>query len=79
MFTPDPYDNRKLTIAFSVVFSCWTKMLDLIGLALDSENMRFTRFDGRLSLQQRKESIDRFRGDPKVNILLISIGSGAVG
>lgn len=54
-------------------------MLDLIGLALDSENMRFTRFDGRLSLQQRKESIDRFRGDPKVNILLISIGSGAVG
>lgn len=54
-------------------------MLDLIGLALASENMRFARFDGSLSIQQRKESIDSFRENPEVNILLISIGSGSVG
>ncbi|KAL7268409.1 hypothetical protein RUND412_008969 [Rhizina undulata] len=40
----------------SVVFSSWTKMLDL-----------------------RKEAIDRFRGDPEVNILLMSLGAGGVG
>lgn len=54
-------------------------MLDLIGLGLASENMRFTRFDGRLTLQQREVSLGLFREDPDVNILLISIGSGAVG
>lgn len=74
-----PCDSQKTDHHFSVVFSCWTKMLDLIGLSLASENMRFTRFDGRLSLKQREVSLSLFREDPDVNILLISIGSGAVG
>lgn len=54
-------------------------MLDLIGLALVSVNMEFARFDGSLSLQQRGDSIARFREDPQVNVLLISIGCGSVG
>lgn len=72
-------NDQILNIGFSVVFSCWTKMLDMVGLALVSENIQFSRFDGRLSLQQRKESLDLFRNDLEVNVLLISIGSGAVG
>lgn len=54
-------------------------MLDMVGLTLASENIQFSRFDGRLSLKQRKESLDLFRNHPEVNVLLISIGSGAVG
>ncbi|KAI5843795.1 SNF2 family N-terminal domain-containing protein [Morchella snyderi] len=63
----------------SVVFSCWTKMLDLIAIALKNEQMGFYRYDGRLSMRQRDESVRCFRADPQINILLISIGSGAVG
>lgn len=63
----------------SVVFSCWTKMLDLIGVALSSERMIFCRYDGSLNIRQRDEIIHRFRTDPEINILLISVGSGSVG
>jgi SNF2 family DNA or RNA helicase len=54
-------------------------MLDLIAIALNIEQMKFCRYDGSLSLRQRDESVRCFRADPEINILLISIGSGAVG
>lgn len=54
-------------------------MLDLVAIALNNEQMRFCRYDGRHSMRQRDESVRCFRADPQINIVLISIGSGAVG
>lgn len=54
-------------------------MLDLIQFAFNSENINFTRFDGRSTVVQRRLAINLFRDDPTVNVLLVSVGSGSVG
>lgn len=59
----------------SVIFSFWTKMLDLIGSALRDRNMKFCRLDGQSTLSQRKHALGTFGTDPECNIMLASIGA----
>ncbi|RSL44832.1 hypothetical protein CEP53_011048 [Fusarium sp. AF-6] len=59
----------------SVIFSFWTKMLDLIGAALEDEDMKFCRIDGQSSMPQRKQALETFGNDPECNIMLASIGA----
>ncbi|KAJ4243152.1 hypothetical protein NW757_011478 [Fusarium falciforme] len=59
----------------SVIFSFWTKMLDLIGVALEDKGMKFCRIDGQSSMSQRKQAIATFGNDPECNIMLASIGA----
>ncbi|RSM09077.1 hypothetical protein CDV31_007844 [Fusarium ambrosium] len=59
----------------SVIFSFWTKMLDLIGAALGDEDMKFCRIDGQSSMPQRKQALETFGNDPECNIMLASIGA----
>ncbi|MCJ1401479.1 hypothetical protein MMC11_004693 [Xylographa trunciseda] len=63
----------------SVVFSCWTKMLDLLEQALNHEGISFARIDGKKTDVQRRAAIERFRTDPGCTLLLASIGSAGVG
>ena len=63
----------------SVVFSEWTKMLDLIGKALRLSKIYFVRLDGKMTWQQRKRAIEEFRGNPRCVVLLASIRSAGVG
>lgn len=63
----------------SVVFTCWTKMLDLIGTSLASNGFVFQRIDGAKSDRQRRAALEAFRTNPGCTILLASIGSAGVG
>ncbi|RBQ87208.1 hypothetical protein FVER53263_20742 [Fusarium verticillioides] len=63
----------------SVVFSYWTKMLDLIGFALNSQGFQFQRIDGQSSMSQRKAALETFGGDPECNVMLASIGAAGEG
>ncbi|GME30103.1 SNF2 family N-terminal domain-containing protein [Neofusicoccum parvum] len=63
----------------SVIFSCWTKMLDQIGKALQTHDLRFERIDGSKSDSQRRSALKRFRTLDDCCILLASIGSAGVG
>ncbi|KAM5360851.1 hypothetical protein ACJZ2D_013480 [Fusarium nematophilum] len=63
----------------SVIFSYWTKMLDLIGAALGDKDLRFRRIDGQSSMSQRKQALDIFSSDPECNIMLASIGAAGEG
>ncbi|QKX58663.1 uncharacterized protein TRUGW13939_05790 [Talaromyces rugulosus] len=62
-----------------VIFSYWTRMLDLIGNALDERQLPFQRIDGQRSLSQRKEALEKFGNDPQCNIMLASIGAAGEG
>jgi len=66
-------------ILISVVFSYWTKMLDLIEASLRDRGMKFCRIDGQSSLPQRKHALKRFDNDPECNIMLASIGAAGEG
>ncbi|CZR56386.1 uncharacterized protein PAC_06274 [Phialocephala subalpina] len=63
----------------SIVFSCWTRSLDLIGSFLDSRKIPFVRIDGSHTLGQRKNILENYQNCPEIKILLMTTGTGAVG
>lgn len=63
----------------SVVFSGWTANLDLIQIALEDNGFKYVRLDGRMTRKKRNESLDSFRDDPEVCVILISIMAGGLG
>ena len=63
----------------SVVFSGWTSYLDLIQIALDDNGITSCRLDGRMSRKARNASLEAFRNDPSICVILISIGAGGLG
>lgn len=54
-------------------------MLDLISQALNANNIRFERLDGKMSTPQRHNAISNFRKDSKCTVFLATIGSAGVG
>ena len=74
-------DNPKLPKNKSVVFSCWTSYLDLIEIALEEAELpfKYVRLDGKMSREKRKASLEAFKDDPEVTVLLASIGAGGLG
>ena len=64
----------------SVVFSSWTSHLDLIEIALKDNGLHgFTRLDGTMTLKNRNQTLETFREDNNVTILLATLGAGGVG
>jgi SWI/SNF-related matrix-associated actin-dependent regulator of chromatin subfamily A3 len=63
----------------SVVFSSWRDTLDILAAMLTAEGILFVQVDGRNPLVGRTELLSRFRLDPYIKVLLISINTGAVG
>ena len=63
----------------SVVFSGWTSHLDLIQIALDDNNIKYVRLDGKMSINKRADSLAAFRDDPDVRVFLVSIFAGGLG
>lgn len=63
----------------SVVFSGWTANLDLIQIALEDNGIKYVRLDGRMSRKNRNSSLNAFRDEPTVCVILISITAGGLG
>lgn len=75
---PPPLLTSPLT-GHSVVFSCWTRMLDLVQKALTRNGFVFVRIDGSSSETKRRAAIEEFRSSTECHILLASVGSAGVG
>ncbi|KAL0938545.1 uncharacterized protein CTRU02_205155 [Colletotrichum truncatum] len=63
----------------TVVFSYWTKMLDLIEKALHSQGYSCQRVDGRMNLRDRATAILQFAEDPSCTVMLATISSAGEG
>jgi SNF2 family DNA or RNA helicase len=63
----------------SIIFSSWTKSLDLVAFHLASQNTDFARIDGTYTLSQRQKVLEDFDQNSSVRILLMTLGTGAVG
>ncbi|KAM5376427.1 hypothetical protein ACJZ2D_005481 [Fusarium nematophilum] len=59
----------------SVVFTFWTRMLDLLEIALFRSGFRFERIDGQKSLAQRASALSSFRNDIDCTVMIATIGS----
>lgn len=62
-----------------VVFSEFTSHLDLIERALSDKGHKFVRIDGKMSLNNRKKSMDALASDNDITILLASIKAAGQG
>ncbi|KAL7824115.1 SNF2 family N-terminal domain-containing protein [Trichoderma gracile] len=62
-----------------VVFSSWRTTLEIIELGLKQAGIPCLRYDGKVAQKERHEVVQRFRKDPTVRVLLLTISCGAVG
>lgn len=63
----------------SIIFSCWTRSLDLIALHLRRRGVLFARIDGNCELNRRQEMIRSFSTEQNIPILIMTTGTGAFG
>ncbi|MCJ1355965.1 MAG: hypothetical protein MMC33_005959 [Icmadophila ericetorum] len=63
----------------SVVFSGWTAHLDLLQIALEANEIKYVRLDGKMTRSARTASLETFRDDPRVTVILVSITAGGLG
>lgn len=71
IFADDP--KRKV-----IVFSEWTRMLDLVIERLEKKRIDYALHTGQVQQKRRREEIRRFKEDPKCRVFLAS-ESGGVG
>lgn len=62
-----------------LIFSQWTKVLDLLGLLLDNLSMKYSRLDGSTQVSDRQGMIDDFTKDATVPVFLLSTRAGGMG
>lgn len=63
----------------TVIFSQWTRFLDIVQARLDRDGFEYCRLDGTMSPQQRDKALTALDQDPKCKIMLASLGVCAVG
>ncbi|KAL6906931.1 SNF2 family N-terminal domain-containing protein [Trichoderma evansii] len=68
-----PYDVK------CVVFSSWRTTLEIIEVGLKQSCIPCLRFDGKVAQKDRQNVIKRFREDPTIRVLLLTLSCGAVG
>jgi SNF2 family DNA or RNA helicase len=62
-----------------MVFSFWRQSLDVVGRMLQQEGVAFCRVDGIMRPMQRQAALEEFQRSSSVRVLLMTIGTGAVG
>jgi len=63
----------------TLIFSQWTKILDVLGLALEHMQIAFRRFDGSTPAAERQRLIDEFTADETIGVFLLSTRAGGLG
>ncbi|KAI9150829.1 matrix-associated actin-dependent regulator [Paramyrothecium foliicola] len=63
----------------SIVFSCWKKTLNIVSKLLTANGLGHYVIDGSLPNSERVEILNNFRAPTGANILLMTLGTGAVG
>ncbi|CAI7677058.1 unnamed protein product [Penicillium palitans] len=62
-----------------VVFSSWKKTLYIVAELLSSNGIKYSMIEGSLSLSRRLQELQRYQDQRETNVLLMTLGTGAVG
>jgi SWI/SNF-related matrix-associated actin-dependent regulator 1 of chromatin subfamily A len=62
-----------------LVFSQWTRLLDLLEVLLNDMGMEFLRLDGSTPIKERQELIDEFNSNQEISVFLLSTKAGGLG
>ncbi|KAG4264839.1 hypothetical protein FPRO03_00123 [Fusarium proliferatum] len=72
-------DIRQHNTQKSIVFSCWKKTLFLISNLLSHHAIRYGMIHGSRTLAERTKTLKDFQSNTGPTILLMTLGTGAVG
>ena len=72
-------EYRRLRKPLSIVFSFWKKSLDIVGVMLAEKKFAYLRVDGTLPFGQRKRILAQFQAAEQGMVLLMTLGTGAIG
>lgn len=62
-----------------LVFSQWTRLLDLLEVLMQDISMRYLRLDGSTPVKTRQGFIDEFNTDTGIPVFLLSTKAGGLG
>jgi SNF2 family DNA or RNA helicase len=62
-----------------IIFSEWTTMLDILEVPILQRKIRYNRYGGHMTANQRTFALDEFKNDPKIKIMLVSLRAGNAG
>ena len=71
--------NTGRLTSLSIVFSTWRLTLDLVEAGLNRSSIPSVRFDGKVPQKDRQDIVERFRHDPSVRVMLLTLSCGAAG
>ena len=63
----------------TVVFTQWSSMSDLLAVYLLKYGIRSLQFDGRLNSEERKATLDKFKADLSIPVIIMTIKTGGLG
>ncbi|XP_052152217.1 helicase-like transcription factor CHR28 isoform X2 [Oryza glaberrima] len=76
--TPSEYADTKITEK-AIVFSQWTRMLDLVEVHLKSSHLSYRRLDGTMSVAARDRAVKDFNTNPEVSVMIMSLKAASLG
>ncbi|XP_059623124.1 helicase-like transcription factor CHR28 [Cornus florida] len=75
----DLKDSIKVAGEKAIVFSQWTRMLDLLEACLKSSSIQYRRLDGTMSVMARDKAVKDFNTLPEVSVMIMSLKAASLG
>ncbi|TKY59320.1 SWI/SNF-related matrix-associated actin-dependent regulator of chromatin [Spatholobus suberectus] len=63
----------------AIVFSQWTRMLDLLEVCLKNSSIQYRRLDGTMSVAARDKAVKDFNTLPEVSVMIMSLKAASLG
>ncbi|XP_062096394.1 helicase-like transcription factor CHR28 [Humulus lupulus] len=63
----------------AIVFSQWTRMLDLLEACLKDSSIKYRRLDGTMSVTARDKAVKDFNTMPEVTVMIMSLKAASLG
>ncbi|KAJ1434774.1 Zinc finger, RING-type [Sesbania bispinosa] len=63
----------------AIVFSQWTRMLDLLEACLKKSSIQYRRLDGTMSVIARDKAVKDFNTLPEVSVMIMSLKAASLG
>uniref|UniRef100_A0A5B6ZPB1 Helicase-like transcription factor CHR28 n=2 Tax=Davidia involucrata TaxID=16924 RepID=A0A5B6ZPB1_DAVIN len=72
-------DSIKVVGEKAIVFSQWTRMLDLLEACLKNSSIQYRRLDGTMSVVARDKAVKDFNTLPEVSVMIMSLKAASLG